>query len=207
MDNKTCCECAMRELVKVILLYGRLRKKFYRVDSIGQLCSRNCNTHCKSCPQCQQLEKINTNLPVLPIPLPPPLSCVLEPAIPISTPATPTSDLLKPSQPQVANATLSTLSIMARLDTLQKLFMSMDSRINACLTHETMPILQTSSDAATKIFTSTIDIPDYVGQVDGEIFIHTIDTSATTPILEDIDQVATSMLEEIDGVVNPIIGA
>ena len=40
MDNKTCCECAMRELVEVILLYGRLRKKFYRVDSIGQLCSR-----------------------------------------------------------------------------------------------------------------------------------------------------------------------
>ena len=29
--------------------------------------------------------------------------------------------------------------------------------------HETMPILQTSSDAATKIFTSTINIPDSTG--------------------------------------------
>ena len=101
--------------------------------------------------------------------------------------------------------------------------------------HETMPILQTSSDAATKIFTSTIDIPDSTGQVDGEIFIHTTDTGvdiiikddppmvqvggeavtpiveitnqATTPILEDIDQVATLVLEAIDGVFDPIIGA
>ncbi|RVW31650.1 Retrovirus-related Pol polyprotein from transposon 17.6 [Vitis vinifera] len=40
MNNKTCCECAMKELVEVILLQGRLQQKFYRVDSIGQLCSR-----------------------------------------------------------------------------------------------------------------------------------------------------------------------
>ena len=72
------------------------------------------------------------SLPVLPIPLPP-LSCVLEPAILISTPAVPTSDLLKLSQPQVADATLSALSIMAHLDTLQKLFVSIDSRIDARL--------------------------------------------------------------------------
>ena len=69
------------------------------------------------------------SLPVLPIPLPPPLSC----AILISTPAVPTSDLLKLSQPQVADATLSALSIMAHLDTLQKLFVSIDSRIDAHL--------------------------------------------------------------------------
>ncbi|RVW29445.1 hypothetical protein CK203_101650 [Vitis vinifera] len=40
MNNKTYCECAMKELVEVILLQGRLQQKFYRVDSIGQLCSR-----------------------------------------------------------------------------------------------------------------------------------------------------------------------
>ena len=101
--------------------------------------------------------------------------------------------------------------------------------------HETMPILQTSGDAAAKIFNSTIDIPNSAGQVDGEIFIYAINTSvdiiirddppmvqaageavtpimditnqATTPISKDIDQVATPMLEEIDGVVHPIIGA
>ena len=73
------------------------------------------------------------SLPVLPIPLPPPLSCVLKPTILISTPAVPTSDLLKLSQPQVADATLSALSIMAHLDTLQKLFVSIDSRIDARL--------------------------------------------------------------------------
>ena len=60
----------------------------------------------------------DTSLPVLPIPLPPPLSCVLEPVIPISTPVVAVSDLPKPSQPQVVDATLSTLSIMANLDTL-----------------------------------------------------------------------------------------
>ncbi|KAJ9678166.1 hypothetical protein PVL29_022909 [Vitis rotundifolia] len=103
------------------------------------------------------------------------------------------------------------------------------------IAHETMPILQTLGDAATKIFTSTIDIPDFVGQVDDEIFIHAPDTGvdiiirgdppmvqdareaitpiveitnqATTPMLEEINQVATPMLEEIDGVVNLIIGA
>ena len=101
--------------------------------------------------------------------------------------------------------------------------------------HETMPILQTSGDATTKIFTLIIDIPYSTGQVDGEIFIHATDTSVdiiirddpfmvqvvgkavtpiveitnqtTTPILEDIDQVATHVLEGIDGVVDPIIGA
>ena len=40
MNCKTCCECAMKELVEVILLQGRLQQKFYRVDSIRQLCSR-----------------------------------------------------------------------------------------------------------------------------------------------------------------------
>ncbi|RVW19189.1 hypothetical protein CK203_093860 [Vitis vinifera] len=131
----------------------------------------------------------DTSLPVLPIPLPPPLSCVLEPVIPISTPVVAVSDLPKPSQPQVVDATLSTLSIMANLDTLQELFVSMNSRIDARLSkmetqmddltfyvigsgsdtrapivaHETMPILQTSGDAATKIFTSTINIPDSTG--------------------------------------------
>ena len=40
MNNKTYYKCAMRELVEVILLRGRLYEKFYRVDSIGQLCSR-----------------------------------------------------------------------------------------------------------------------------------------------------------------------
>ena len=40
MNNKTYCECAMKELVEVILLQGRLQQKFYRVDSIAQLCSR-----------------------------------------------------------------------------------------------------------------------------------------------------------------------
>ena len=40
MNNKTYCECAMKKLVEVILLQGRLQQKFYIVDSIGQLCSR-----------------------------------------------------------------------------------------------------------------------------------------------------------------------
>ncbi|RVW85027.1 hypothetical protein CK203_037599 [Vitis vinifera] len=40
MNNKTYYECAMRELMEVILLRGRLQQKFYIVDSIGQLCSR-----------------------------------------------------------------------------------------------------------------------------------------------------------------------
>ncbi|KAJ9697429.1 hypothetical protein PVL29_009308 [Vitis rotundifolia] len=101
--------------------------------------------------------------------------------------------------------------------------------------HETMPILQTSGAAATKICALIIDIPNSAGQVDGEIFIRSIDTSvdiiirddpamvqdageaitpimeitdqATTPMLENIAQVATLVLEEIDGVVDPIIGA
>ena len=51
--------------------------------------------------------------------------------------------------------------------------------------HETMPILQTSGDSATKIFTSTIDIPNSVGQVDGEIFISATDTSVDIIIRDD----------------------
>ena len=100
---------------------------------------------------------------------------------------------------------------------------------------ETMPILQTSGDVVAKIFTSTIDISDFAGQVDGEIFIRAINTGVdiiitddppmiqdggeavapileiidqvTTSMLEDINQVATPMLEEIDGFFYPIIGA
>ena len=100
--------------------------------------------------------------------------------------------------------------------------------------HETMPILYTLSDATTKIFTLTIDIPDSAGQVDGEIFIQATDTGvdiiisedhlivqdggevvtaileihdqATTPMLEDIDQVATLVSEEINKVVDLVIG-
>ena len=98
-----------------------------------------------------------------------------------------------------------------------------------------MPILYTLSDATTKIFTSTIDILDYVGQVDGEIFIRATDTGvdiiisddhlivqdggevvtpileihdqATTPMLKDIDQVATLVSKETNKVVDPVIGA
>ena len=97
-----------------------------------------------------------------------------------------------------------------------------------------MSILYTLSDATTKIFTSTIDIPNSAGQVDGEIFIQAIDTGvdiiisedhlivqdggevvtaileihdqATTPMLEDIDQVATLVSEEINKVVDLVIG-
>ena len=47
----------------------------------------------------------DTSLPVLPIPIPPPLSCVLELVIPIFTPVVAISDLPKPSQPQVVDAT------------------------------------------------------------------------------------------------------
>ncbi|KAL6313186.1 hypothetical protein AAG906_016775 [Vitis piasezkii] len=75
----------------------------------------------------------DTSLPGLPISLPPPLSSAPEPAISISTPAAPVSNLPRPSQPQVVDATSSTLSIMARLYTLQELFVSMDSHIDACL--------------------------------------------------------------------------
>ena len=50
----------------------------------------------------------NMSLPVLPIPLPPPLSSAPDPAVPISTPPVPISDLPRPSQPPVADATLST---------------------------------------------------------------------------------------------------
>nr|CAN80848.1 hypothetical protein VITISV_015602 [Vitis vinifera] len=50
----------------------------------------------------------NMSLPVLPIPLPPPLSSAPDPAVPISTPPVPISDLPRPSQPPVADATPST---------------------------------------------------------------------------------------------------
>ena len=233
----------------------------------------------------------DTSLLMLPILLSPRISSALEPSVPISTLVVPVFDLARPSQPQVVDATSSTLSIMARIETLQELFVSMDSGIDAHLSKietwmddftfsiqqltslvipsrqrgdfvtptdtnlevdgdtevigsssdiraskiATMPILQTSGDSATKIFTSTIDIPDSAGQVDCEIFIRATDTSvdiiirgdppmvqvigkaitpileitdqATTLMLEDIDQLATPVLEEIDGVVDSIIGA
>ena len=203
---------------------------------------------------------------MLPISLPPPLSSAPEPVIHISTSVVPVYDLLRPSQPQVSDGTSSTLSIMARLDTLQELFMSIDSHIDAHLSkmetrmddltfsvqqltslvipsrqrgyfvtptdtsievdgdtkvigsgsnirapivaHETMPILQTSGVA---------------GQVDDEIFIHATDIGmdiitrddppmvqdvgeVITPIVEITNQATTPALEEIDEVVDPIIG-
>ncbi|RVW22511.1 hypothetical protein CK203_108931 [Vitis vinifera] len=107
-------------------------------------------------------------------------------AVPISTLAVLISDLPRPSQPQVVDATPSTLSIMACLDTLQELFVSMDSHIDARL-RLTPPMVQGASEVVTPI----VEITD----------------QATTPMLEDIAQVATPVLEEIDGVVDPIIGA
>ena len=82
----------------------------------------------------------DTSLPVLRIPLPPPLLSVLELAVPISTPAILVSNISRPSQPQVVDATPSTLSIMARLDTLQELFVSMDSCIDARLIRMETPM-------------------------------------------------------------------
>ena len=90
---------------------------------------------------------------------------------------------------------------------------------------ETMPILQTLlGDVAAKIFTQTIDIPDFARQVDGEIFIRATNTGmdiiikddppmvqdaneVVTPIVEIIDQATIPMLEEIYEIVDPIIGA
>ena len=68
---------------------------------------------------------------MFPIPLPPPLSSAPEHVVPISTPVVPVSDLPRPSQPQVVDASPSTLSITTRLDTPQELFVSMDSYIDA----------------------------------------------------------------------------
>ncbi|RVW78301.1 hypothetical protein CK203_055787 [Vitis vinifera] len=99
-------------------------------------------------------------------------------AVPISTLAVLISDLPRPSQPQVVDATPSTLSIMACLDTLQELFVSMDSHIDARL-RLTPPMVQGASEVVTPI----VEITD----------------QATTPMLEDIAQVATPVLEEIDG--------
>ena len=75
----------------------------------------------------------DTSLLVLPILFPPPLLSAPEPVVPISTPVVPVSNIPRPSQPHVADAIPSTLSIMAHLNTLQELFVSMDSRIDACL--------------------------------------------------------------------------
>ena len=86
-----------------------------------------------------------------------------------------------------------------------------------------MPILQTSSATIAKIRTSTIDIPGSTRQVDGEIFIRATDTcmdiiikddppmvqdvgEVITPIVEITNQATTPALEEIDEVVDPIIG-
>ena len=60
----------------------------------------------------------DTSLLVLPVLFPPPILSTLEPTVPISTLVVQVSDILRPLQPQVTNATLSTLSIMARLNTL-----------------------------------------------------------------------------------------
>ena len=75
----------------------------------------------------------DTSLPMLHVPLLPPLLSTLKPIVPISTPIVPASYIPIPSQPQVTDATLSTLLIMALLDTLQELFMYMDSCIDARL--------------------------------------------------------------------------
>ena len=49
-----------------------------------------------------------------------------------------------------------------------------------------MPILQTLlGDVATKIFTSTIDIPDFARQVNGEIFICATNTGVDIIIRDD----------------------
>lgn len=61
------------------------------------------------------------SLLVLPIPFLPPFSSVSKPTIPISTLGVPIFDILKPLQPQVVDATPTTLLIMSHLDTLQKL--------------------------------------------------------------------------------------
>ena len=107
----------------------------------------------------------DTSLPVLPIPLPPPLSCVLEPVFPISTLVVAVSDLPKPSQPQVVDATLSTLSIMANLDTLQELFVSMNSRIDARLSK-----METQMDDLTFYVQQ---LPSWLFHLDrGEILLH-----------------------------------
>ncbi|RVX22749.1 hypothetical protein CK203_008346 [Vitis vinifera] len=132
----------------------------------------------------------DTSLLVLPILFPPPLLSAPEPVVPISTPVVPVSNIPRPSQPQVADAIPSTLSIMAHLNTLQELFVSMDSRIDACLTDTNLEV-DGGPENGGEAITSILEITD----------------QATTPISEDIDQVATPVLEEIDGVVVPIIGA
>ena len=53
------------------------------------------------------------------------------------------------------------------------------------IAHETMPSLQKSGDAVAKIFTSTIDILDFTGQVDGEISICATDTGVNIIIRDD----------------------
>ncbi|RVW32850.1 hypothetical protein CK203_107188 [Vitis vinifera] len=146
-----------------------------------------------------------------------------EPTVPISTPAVPVSDLPRPSQPQVVDATSSTLSIMARLDTLQELFVSMDSRIDARLNRE--EILFTPADTSLEVDGGHRDIrlPARNRLMVRSSFVRLtlVWTSlfgmtppmvrdlgeAITPIVEITDQATTPMLEAIDGVVTPIIGA
>ena len=66
--------------------------------------------------------------------------------------------------------------------------------------HETMSILQISGDVAAKIFTSTIDIPDSEGQVDGEIFICATDTGVDIIIRDD-----PPMVQDVGEVITPIV--
>ena len=60
------------------------------------------------------------------------------------------------------------------------------------------------SDDATKFFTSIIDIPDFVGQVDGEIFICATDTGMDIiikddpPMVQDAGEAITPIVEIID---------
>ncbi|KAL6325998.1 hypothetical protein AAG906_038490 [Vitis piasezkii] len=163
------------------------------------------------------------SLPMLHILLSLPLSSALEPVVLISTLAIPVFDIPKPLQPQVTKATPSTLSIMAHLDTLQELFVSMDSRIDAHLSKMetrmddltfsiqqlTSMVIGSGSDTrAPTVAHETMPILQTSGDDGGEAVtpILEITNQVTTPMLEDIDQVATLVLEEIDGVLDPIIG-
>ena len=95
----------------------------------------------------------DTSLPVLPVSLPPLLSSALEPIVPISTPTIPIFDIPRPLQSQVIDANLSTLLIMAYLDTPQELFVSMDSLIDPhlCRTETQMDDLTFSVQQLTSL--------------------------------------------------------
>ncbi|RVW46390.1 hypothetical protein CK203_081771 [Vitis vinifera] len=145
----------------------------------------------------------DTSLPVLPISLPPPLfGCPRAYCSYFYTSKVPVSDLPRPSQPQVTDATSSTLSIMARLDTLQELFVSMDSRIDARLKRRFFTPADTSleGDGGTEVIGSgsntraptvghetmpILQTSGAVGQVDGEIFIRATDTGMDIIIRDD----------------------